>query len=660
MSAVAVSMREAARLLRASPARTAVVASTVAMAAAFGAAVEGLAVGCVAVSFAVVAVARRSPRPERLASALAWNRVGATRASVWAAGAVEALAVGWVAVVVGTSAGLLGQRAAGGSGGAWSAFLAAQLVAVAVAAGLPTATPVVGTRRSRLSWVIQGGGTAARVLACAAALVSARSLVIDVRTDLEVAVAGALTIALLAFVGLLAAEPATRLVISAVARLPRCGSLDPLARRHRVPGAARLVIVAAVGVATATSILGASIEARPETWQLLDAKLAELPVLPSGVALVSLEPDGRPTIGGLEPDAQQRAELAPGLRSELAASVPGAAVIELRHLGAQRSLLCVSDCEPGPFVVAEPRLRSIYGNDARYPAPPGIVGIDQLLYAGAETRVRPRAVLARRMWQERPLAPASFAGAVFYEVNSEAAASLDVRPRVRSLFIRSRDPLTAADLRRIDEIALVRRPARRLLVDPGRSRGTDRVRAAGVLARSRRRLAARRSLGGDIGRVTLVRSRLRSPAGCRGPALHGAHRHDRPSARRVEARAARRHGLSGAGRSRLARCGPRRRRHVVRRRVGYIPGACGGEGVQRGEAGDTGPVHRALAGARRVGGRAARTGRRPRLDSGEAGPCGARARGAVCRAAPGAADRRLRRPPARGSLRLKRLALPHG
>src|SRR2546428_7300023 len=101
MTRVAVAVREGVRLVRRSPLRSAIVAVTIAAATMLGMLNASLSAAYWALSLAVLVVARRSPRPERLESARAWQRVGAGRVWIWLAGTVEALVLGVAAAVVG-------------------------------------------------------------------------------------------------------------------------------------------------------------------------------------------------------------------------------------------------------------------------------------------------------------------------------------------------------------------------------------------------------------------------------------------------------------------------------------------------------------------------------------------------------------------------------
>src|SRR5207245_2988627 len=135
-----------------------------------------------------------------------------------------------------------------------------------------------------------------------------------------------------------------------LARVPRSRAIAAIASRHRAAGTVRLVIVVAVTIATAAAILGASVEARPDVAHLVDDELARLPVLPSDVALLRLEPKG---LAAFAPERRwpsfDRHELT-ALRGAVTRAVPGGELIALRDLGmkiASDSIPC--DCVAAPL-----------------------------------------------------------------------------------------------------------------------------------------------------------------------------------------------------------------------------------------------------------------------------------------------------------------------
>ncbi len=450
MSTAALATREGARLARASHARTLLIAGTIAGATALALSSPTAAWGCGALVFVVLAVARRSPRPERLEQVQAWSRAGANRAEIWAAGTMEALLLGWTATLVGATVGLT-VLVAGSTALDWQpAYVLGQLGLVAVAACLPTrraqrrASATRNVVERSLSIVI-------RVFLVALLLAQAFAVAASIESGWTLALGGALIVASVTLVGLVVSGPLAEGLVRVLARLRPFQPVGAIAIRYRTPGTVRLVIAAAVVVATGVAVLGASVEARPETERLLDERLAQLPVLPPNVALVRLELEQSPLFGGDRNAA--RAELSPQVRAAIASAVPGADVIELHHLEAQTFALFCRDCGHA-VVVAEPRLHKIYGSGPIYAAP-GIVPLAPVSVSfdlQGHTRFPPRETLLHAVNDGTPLPAASFNNAVYDEVTAETVLRAGIETHVQSVFLEAPRALTNADILRLAAI----------------------------------------------------------------------------------------------------------------------------------------------------------------------------------------------------------------
>jgi len=442
--------------VRSAPARSAVVAVTVAGTSAVGVRDGGLALECGAVSLAVVVVARRSPMPERIDQANAWARAGASATAIWMAATIEAILVAWVPALVGGLVGLAllqarGSHAAFGDG---AVFLPWQLGALGLGACLPTS-------RAPKPRDLAGGAipTAGRMLSgclAAFALVSMFGLAVQIRTDLDLSLNGLFIIVMLVLVGVVGSEPISRGLFDLLGRVRPGRAIAAMGLRQRSPVTVRLVVVGAVTIATATTILGASVQARPDTAHALGQRIAKLPVLPRDVALLRVEPAsaGR---------AASRPQFTAGdvalVHTAINRLIPNAETIPLRALapGSRSAASLCPSCESDSVVVADPRLRSIYGGAARYPAPQAFALFPPKPRNEALTRVPPVDAVVAAVQHGRPLPAASFSGAVYYEVRAKKAAG--IATTVSAVFIRAPKAFTATQLSGLAAVARELRPA---------------------------------------------------------------------------------------------------------------------------------------------------------------------------------------------------------
>jgi hypothetical protein len=367
--------------------------------------------------------------------------------------------------------------------GRTSAFLAAQLLLLTLAAGASTGR-VRARPRPAVQRAARTTGVLARIAFVAVALATAHDSAIEIRNDSGLQWSGTFIVTVLVIVGMIVTGLAVPGAIGVIGRAPRLGPLAAVATGYRIPRMARLVVTSAMTVAIAAAILGASIEARPERLVTLDERLARLPALPANVALVRLDRTRSAEFLSLAPDPFLRSELTPELRARLKSSVPGAEIIELRHLELQSSpsFLCSEDCTPVPIVEANPRLRSIYGTDATLPVAENLSKASGgPLPAAPTSRVAPHRVLDEWYWAGKPLPRFSFTDAVFYEVPRGDVKHLGLDTKVRSVFIRSQKPLTKAQLARLRVIARTAPSApgtRITVIGPSRKRDSARAAAA--------------------------------------------------------------------------------------------------------------------------------------------------------------------------------------
>ncbi len=450
MNAVSVAMREGVRLFRASSVRTLVVVLPIAVATVAGMWSPEVAAACAPFSFAVLAVARRSPRPERLEQMHAWRRVGAGRTVMWLAGTVEALLLGSVAMLGGTAFAVAPLVA--GSEADWRlGYLAIQAGLLVVAALLPTRRH---TRRVRVRRVRAGTSGVLRFAIAAGAVGGAFAIAAasTIDTSIELAVAGFLVVVLLTIAGLVVSGLAPERVVDTLAWLGHVTPLSAISERRRAPLTVRLVIVVAIALVASTSILGASVAARPETEQLVDAELARLPVLPANVALISFDtPLSSFLAYGLrESQSESTKELTPAVRRAADTAVAGSHIIPVYHVDEKG---CLFACE-NPHVVADPRFREIYGDGPTFSVDePIIAGSGGRFDMNISTRVPPySSLLALLLVEGQPLPRYSFAGAAFSEIALQDAAVLGT-PRVRSFFVVAPRALSDVEWVRLAKIA---------------------------------------------------------------------------------------------------------------------------------------------------------------------------------------------------------------
>jgi hypothetical protein len=442
-----VALREGVRFVDASRVRSLVVASSIAVATMFAMWSDEVAAAAMPFAFVVLAVARRSPRPERLAQMRAWQRVGTARLLSWSAATVEAVMLGWGGALVGACLGLAPVVLRSDPIRWRWGYLPALLGVLAIAACLPT-------RREAKSKRLRRTRTSASVVlgaALAAGAITGAFMIATLRIDdsLSLSIAGLCVVALLTTASLLLSGLASERIVRVLAHVGRVTPLSAIAERRKTPMTVRLVIAVAIVLVAATSILGASVGARPETERELDARLARLPVLPPNVALLSaglplesylyFRPVPSTTSTGVTPIVQRAARNA----------VPGARIIPIYRVD---ELGCALVCE-NPHIVADPRLREVYGQEPTFSLYETIQGgVGGGMNVSATTRVPPYEELQRRVRDNRPLPRYSFAGAAYSEISLADAASLGP-PFVESVFVLAPRTLSSADLRQLGEVA---------------------------------------------------------------------------------------------------------------------------------------------------------------------------------------------------------------
>ncbi len=451
-----VALREGVRFVYASRVRSLVVASSIAVATMFAMWSDEVAAAVMPFAFVVLAVARRSPRPERLAQIRAWQRVGTARLLSWSAATVEAVMLGWGGALVGACLGLAPVVLRSDEIRWRWLYLPALLGVLAIAACLPTRREAKskGLRRTRATTRVVLG------VALAVGAITGAFIVATLRIDdsFSLSIAGLCVVALLTTASLLLSGLASERIVRALAHVGRITPLSAIAERRKTPMTVRLVIAVAIVLVAGTSILGASVGARPETERELDARLARLPVLPPNVALLSA---GLPLESYLyfrPVPSSPSIGVTPAVRRAARSAVPGARIIPIYRVD---ELGCALECE-NPHIVADPRLREVYGQEPTFSLYETIQGAWGMMTMSATTRVPPYEELLRRARDNRPLPRYSFAGAAYSEISLADAASLGP-PFVESVFVLAPRALSSADLARLGEVA---RHAQATLIGP--------------------------------------------------------------------------------------------------------------------------------------------------------------------------------------------------
>jgi len=275
-----------------------------------------------------------------------------------------------------------------------------------------------------------------------------------IRSDFDLALSGLLIMLLLIIFGVTVSGPVTRWLVQGTGRLRAGRAPGAIAARHHEPATVRLVIVVAVALAAASTILGASVEARPDTVHIVDSKLARLPVLPANTVLLQLGPAG---IGVFAPEREwpsfDRHEL-DALHRAVRRAVPDAEPVTLHGLDAAitaQDTPCF--CSSVPVIVEEPRLTAIYGRAPSFPAPIIRGDAKANIRRHASTRVPSYDQMYRALLNGHAVPKASFSDAVFYEVPSRYAIGHPLH--VRNVFVRAPSPLTTAQLRQLTTTAHV-------------------------------------------------------------------------------------------------------------------------------------------------------------------------------------------------------------
>jgi hypothetical protein len=444
MTTFALAAREGVRLAQFSRLRSLVVVVPIAVATAVGLCAPEVAFGCSLLSFAVLAVARRSPRMERMKFTEAWRSAGASKRAIWAASTIEALLLGWGGVLLGTAVVIVPLVVMAEQLSWRMGYAGAQLAVIAVAACLPTVrTRSAGMRRAQKATRAVGVLLSAVIAAFLA--VQAYAIAVSIDDSFGLALGGFLVLVSLTLAIALVTGPLNDGAMRALATVRPARALHALCQGRRFPAAIRFVVVLAIVVVATTSVLGASVEARPEADRTFDRRLVQLPVVPADVAMIRLSTPPSPTEGA---DANLSADVIDAVR----AAVPGAELIPLHRLP-EAPLSCAFGCS-GRFIVSDPRLRAVFGDGPTYPADEYLPPMDAATMTPVQTftRVPPRSELQRAFVQQGQLPQYSFAGVEFLEVRPGDARGLG-RTKVQDLFVHAPEALTDAERLRLAQVA---------------------------------------------------------------------------------------------------------------------------------------------------------------------------------------------------------------
>lgn len=413
----------ATRLARATSLRTAIIAMTVGGAVAAAVIELWLSFATLPFAFAVVAVARRSQRPELATTLDSWRHAGATERSCWLVATFDTLLVAGAAALCGTAGGVFVRvaspaRPEPASTTAWLHFAAFTIAAIVLPASLHRRHSVRPTPRS-----LGRGLGIARAIVIAWSVASIRSAAKGPETDLGVFFAGGLILIAMTAVSSLVTGPALR---RACALLDRVSPLRPvamIAARRTTRGSVIVVVSAATTIVAGTSVFGASVERRPTRLAALATWREQAASLPNDVVILR----------DSSPIAERELE-------SVSDVLPGAIEIGLLHPFPESD-----DCPSCAMVVLEePRLRAVYGRDADVVVPvhefaeqPPLVGLE------LRTRIPSDAEVLALIDRGERLPRFSFADDRYLEVSrSELSFETTAQAEARSVVVVAPRPIT--------------------------------------------------------------------------------------------------------------------------------------------------------------------------------------------------------------------------
>lgn len=422
-----------ARLARATPLRTAIVAVSVGGAVA-GAVIEPwLSFATLPFAFAVVAVARRSLRPELATTLDAWRHAGATKRSCWLLATLDTLLVAGTAAVFGIAGGLLvrvGARSEPASADAWLTFAGFTIASIGLPALLhrrPSVRPI--SRSSRRGLAV------ARGIAIAWSVGWIGSVATGLETDFTVFFGGGFILVAMTAVVSLVAGPVLRRAVVLLDGVSRLRPVATIAARRTTRGSVIVVVSAATSIVAGTSVFGASVERRPTRFAALETWREEAASLPNDIVIFR---DSSP--------------IAEGVLESIRDVLPGAIEIPLFHPFAESD-----DCPSCAMVVLEePRLRAVYGRDAdvvlrasELAEQPRLEGLE------LRTRIASDAEVLALIDRGERLPRFSFADDRYLEVSrSQLSFATIARAEARSAIVVAPRPITEAQRLALHKVAL--------------------------------------------------------------------------------------------------------------------------------------------------------------------------------------------------------------
>ena len=379
-------LREAVRLHRAQPIRTAITGGFLAIGTALTILTVAGAFEVVLLGLAVLVVARQSPHAERLIAERAWQRAGASMGVIRLIGVVESLSLGLAATACGS---IIGMGIAVVSGGhhflfTW-AYLGGQSVLIVIVSWL---APDTGSAPQLVEYPkiragLRASAVVLRIVIVVLVGLLSVSVVRGVNTDTDLAFAIVGAHVSIVIMTVLLTRPIVRGVQRALFKLPGFrGYSTPALQRDFNPLVRALAVFVFVAAATA-SVLGASVQARPlDRWNAFFAPAGMTTVMPTNVVLVRVDFDvagvlsPKPTPRSVSTTANtsldQLVQFAPRQTSALRGQLSSADVARLRGAAAAQEALvldvvttnkgCVPFVKCGTVAVYQAELIAMYRN----------------------------------------------------------------------------------------------------------------------------------------------------------------------------------------------------------------------------------------------------------------------------------------------------------
>ena len=292
-------LREALRLHRAQPLRTAIVGGIIIVGTMLGTAEPGAGFLVVMLVVLILTVARQSPRPERLAAEAAWRRTGATRMTIRNIGVMESMTLTLAATLIGALAGV--QFALLQSHHDFVptvTYLVAQCIVVtAVSFASRGTTRISHQRKNGFFAPITRVGLVVRILTIPLLAWWLTRIVRGIDTNFTLLLGGFAAHVVLVAIGLMVTRPVINATQGLVTGFPKLRGLSTPALRTPFNPIVRVFAIVFTALATTASILGASVEARPlGAWngrpirELKDSiPIHRLTVTPTNVVIIRMQ-----------------------------------------------------------------------------------------------------------------------------------------------------------------------------------------------------------------------------------------------------------------------------------------------------------------------------------------------------------------------------------